>query len=873
MFDTNATVNLAMSPIHAGAVRSPRISRWTVMRTLLAKDVRAAIVPISVVALLGALQVVGFAVDFGLSLDGAGNDAWTRAISLVQQGVRMASYACCAVLPAWIAVELAFLEAGPGRRSVLPALPPSAAEVVASKVIVLVACVAVLATSVSCAFWWGRWSPAELAFASNMVLNAPTLLSARVLWSWPVCSAFALAGLASPVLARGRATGFAVAIGGPAAVFGASWAAGAGGAWSAAIAWLACAASAWLARGAVSGGTTGDVRRLRRRGTGTPGPASRDRGAVWPARGMGALVRKDARAAAPFVAAALAFVVGFSVLAMALPAFGERVMQEFGIRGSDPVLRRLQAALPVALLAQLLMPGIVALVLAYCDGRAAGRPMAALPVGRGAAIASKVAVCLAAFALFSGIALVIHGSSSFLGDSFGERLLSADPGKGQLWAVLMLSAAGIPWCLSLPAFIGDRRAGAVTAVVGVPLLLVAFGLAMQWAIAEWYDLITVRLLGVREWPMWLDAEYASFGRFPPAVTAWLAVGLVAAAVAAPAVTASASTVRVRGRAVRTVAIAAATATAVASLAYVLPGIPLDRYRMQAGQHRAFERAMNEMALEALVQRVVVSEGTVPGDPAGGFGPDARYGAADAQRVLDAVVTGAKHVAASFWAIERSRPGQPPRLAMDPDEPSSHWPFDPREVALAVRALREPTAAERELRRLVDDPRIDGGVRIAAASWLGPVPAAMAAARVVADSPSVTERAFAIAVLANLRRSLSEGPMPGDVKVGLQEYDAGYEWCWLRSEAINALLDLERLSGAAAVPFVRRGIAPDCTIDGSIVRRALDRVERGQSDLCNMLRALGNAGELAWPRFGDGTRTQGAPAEIRSACDCLLRVVR
>ena len=36
---------------------------------------------------------------------------------------------------------------------------------------------------------------------------------------------------------------------------------------------------------------------------------------------MGALVRKDARAAAPFVAAALAFVVGFSVVAMALPAF------------------------------------------------------------------------------------------------------------------------------------------------------------------------------------------------------------------------------------------------------------------------------------------------------------------------------------------------------------------------------------------------------------------------------------------------------------------------------------------------------------------------------------------------------------------------
>ncbi|MFM8681772.1 MAG: hypothetical protein ACKOGH_19575 [Alphaproteobacteria bacterium] len=848
MFDANATVNPAMSPIHAGAVRSPRTSRWTVMRTLLAKDVRAAIVPISVVALLGALQAVGFAVDFGLSFDGEGNAEWSRAFALMQQGVRTAGYACCAVLPAWIAVELAFLEAGPGRRSVLPALPPSAAEVVASKVIVLVACVAVLATSVSCAFRWGPWS-------------------------WPVSSAFALAGLASPVLARGRATGFAVAIGGPAAVFGASWAAGAGGAWSAAIAWLACAASAWVARGAVSGATTGDVRRLRRLGTGASGPASRDRAAVRPAWGMAALVRKDARAAAPFVAAALAFVVGFSLVAVALPAFGERLMQEFGIRGSDPVSRRLQVALPVALLAQLLVPGIVALVLAYCDGRAAGRPMAALPVNRGAAMASKVAVCLAAFALFSGIALVIHGLSSFLGDSFGERLLSADPEKGQLWAVLLLSAAGIPWCLALPAFVSDRRAGAVAAVVGVPLLLFAFGLAMQWAIRGWYDLITVRLLGVREWPMWLDADHASFGRLPPVVTAWLAVGIVAAAVAAPVVTASASSVRIRGRAVRAVAIAAAAATAVASLAYVLPEIPLNSYQEVARKRRTIEQAMNKTTLEALVQRVVVRQGNVPDDPVGGFGPDAKYDAAVAPLVLDAVLTRSTYVAASFWAIERSRPGQPPLLALDPDK--SYTPYGPMEVALAVRAVREPTAAERELRRLVDDPRIGGGVRIAAASWLGPVPAAMAAARVVADSPSVTERAFAIAVLAHLRYSLSEGRLPDDRKVGLEEYDAGYMWCWLRTNAINSLLELERRSGDgdAAVPFVRRGIAPDCAVDGSIVRRALDRVERGPSDLCDMLRALGNSGELAWPRFGDATPIQSASIEIQSACDCLLRVAR
>ncbi|MFM7798245.1 MAG: hypothetical protein ACKPBA_04590, partial [Planctomycetota bacterium] len=214
----------------------------------------------------------------------------------------------------------------------------------------------------------------------------------------------------------------------------------------------------------------------------------------------------------------------------------------------------------------------------------------------------------------------------------------------------------------------------------------------------------------------------------------------------------------------------------------------------------------------------------------------------------------------------------PLLALDPDK--SYTPYGPMEVALAVRAVREPTAAERELRRLVDDPRIGGGVRIAAASWLGPVPAAMAAARVVADSPSVTERAFAIAVLAHLRYSLSEGRLPDDRKVGLEEYDAGYTWCWLRTNAINSLLELERRSGDgdAAVPFVRRGIAPDCAVDGSIVRRALDRVERGPSDLCDMLRALGNSGELAWPRFS-ATPIQSVSTEIQSACDCLLRVAR
>ena len=78
--------------------------------------------------------------------------------------------------------------------------------------------------------------------------------------------------------------------------------------------------------------------------------------------------------------------------------------------------------MPVSILAQLVMPGIAALVLAYCDGRAAGRPMAALPVGRGALAASKVLVCLAVLALFFGISLGVAAAGLLVG-SVGYRTL------------------------------------------------------------------------------------------------------------------------------------------------------------------------------------------------------------------------------------------------------------------------------------------------------------------------------------------------------------------------------------------------------------------------------------------------------------------
>jgi hypothetical protein len=377
-----------------------------------------------------------------------------------------------------------------------------------------------------------------------------------------------------------------VAIGVPGVVVFACWGFGFGLEWSAAIAVLACAWLAWIARRAVAGAEVGDIGRLLWRRHGGNVFAHRSGDAAGAGHVMRTLLRKDARAVAPVVAAALVFVLGFAAFALALPAFGGRVMQQFGIGSGDPILRRLQVAVPVSILAQLVMPGIAALVLAYCDGRAAGRPMAALPVGRGALAASKVLVCLAVLALFCGISLALDGASTRDGGS-GGGWFSTDH---QLWELLLLCASGIAWCLALPAFFGDRRAGVLAAVIGVPALFVAFGFAMQWASEQWYDLITVRLLGVYQWPMSIVAYRGSFAPLMPVVLAWVAAGAVVSIVALPAFTASASVARVRRRALVAVAIAAAVTTVGGALAFVLPQVPFDEYQRNLRWEQDAEKA-------------------------------------------------------------------------------------------------------------------------------------------------------------------------------------------------------------------------------------------------------------------------------------------
>ena len=856
-------------------IRSPRISTWAVMRTLLAKDVRAAALPLAIVAIFAVVQAITFVLHgrmLRMSFDGKPSE-WADFFISVREAIRPASVVACA-LPAWVAVELAFLEASPGRRSVLPALPPSLAHVVASKALVLLACVVVLALTVSYAHLNGLYALEAVRSGLNLRLLAWTFDRAGILWCWPICTAFALAGLGAPALARDRAVGFVmafvVAIGFPGVVVFACWGFGFGLEWSAAIAVLACAWLAWIARRAVAGAEVGDIGRILWRRHGGNVFTHRSGDAAGAGHVMRTLLRKDARAVAPVVAAALVLVLGFAAFALALPAFGERVMQQFGIRSGDPILHRLQVAVPVSILAQLVMPGIAALVLAYCDGRAAGRPMAALPVGRGALAASKVLVCIAVLALFCGISLALDGAST-RGDGTGGDWMFMQP-LSQLWALLMC-ASGIPWCLALPAFFGDRRAGVLAAVIGVPALFMAFGFAMQWTSEQWYDLITVRLLGVRQWPMSIVAYRGSFAPLMPVVLAWLAAGAVAAIVAVPAFTASASVARVRRRAVIAVAIAAAVTTVGGALAFVLPQVPFDEYQRNLRWEQDAEKAAREEKFENLLQDVVVRAGSVPRDPPRLSEPGARYEGADAPFVVEAILQKAPMVAGLFLVIEPSRQGGLARLLQDGRVAALH---DPRAFALATRVVKEPTEAVREFRRVADDLLIDGGVRIAAASWLGAVPAAMTAARVLESSRSTTERAFAIAVLANLRLSLASEPVPG-ADIGLKPFEPGYEWCKLRRLAIDALDQLERLAlpGAQTGPGFAAaglGLAPECVVNETIVRSARKRLVHGTSDLCIVLRALGNSSDVVWPRHDEMLPGQSASTEVEAACECLQRVI-
>ena len=362
----------------------------------------------------------------------------------------------------------------------------------------------------------------------------------------------------------------------------------------------------------------------------------------------------------------------------------------------------------------------------------------------------------------------------------------------------------------------------------------------------------------------------------PLVLAWFAAGAVAAIVAVPVFTASASVARVRRRAVVAVAIAAAITTVGGALAFVIPQVPFDEYQRNLRWEQDVEKAAREEKLEILLQDVVVRAGSVPRDPPRLSEPGARYEETDAPFVLEAILQKAPRVTGLFRVIEPSRPGGPARLS----EHGGIGALDgPRDFALAIRAVKEPAEAAREFRRVADDVRIDAGIRIAAASWLGAVPAAMTAARMlVASDTRTTERAFAIAVLAGLRHSLkpqdSTGEPAPDPMMSLQPFDAGYQWCRLRYEAITALTNLERLAGHGADPGRRfpaagLGLAPDCAVDESVVRRARERLVQGTSDLCIVLRALGNSSDVVWPRHNDMRPDQ---SEVESACECLLRVI-
>lgn len=849
------------------AVPSPRPAGTAVMRTLVAKDLRAALVPVSIVAFIGAVQVIVHAVDFASSFDGAASGTWARAHEATQQAIRAASFVGCAVLPAWAAVELAFLESRPGNRSMLPALPPAPAQVVASKLLVLLACVVVLATSVSCAFWDGRWGNVEQLAASNMVLKEPSVFSARVLWSWPTCSAFALAGLGSRTIARNRATGFAIAVGVPFVAFGAAWTAGAGMPVSAGLAWCACAGLAWLARPGVAGATS------RSAFLGLPqGGGSHDHGGGAARGALAALLGKDLRMVARHgsVTVALLFLAGTAAFALALPVFGEGVMRNFGIRDTDPLLRRLELALPVAMIAMAVMPAIAALVLAFADGRAAGQPLAGLPVGRGAVMASKVLVSVAVLAAFGAIALCIHALARTAGPVEGATWWLVGGGS---WMFLLLCASGIPWCLALPAFVRDLRAAAVVAAIGLPAALLGLAVAMKWLVGSAYQLITVELLGIRQWPLWIDA---GIGDCPPLLPAWFVVGTVAAALAVPVACGGSSAARVRRRAAVSVSVTAVITAVVAAVAFVLPQVPWDAVVARRSFAAAVADAEAHWSLDRLVEGVAARAGSVPPDPPGGLGTGASFPNATAARMLASLGHSAQRLAASCWNVEWTRTPELRQVA----ERDGVWNWagtlgGPYEYALALRAARDPAAVERELRRITDDPSRPPAVRMAAAAWLGPANAAMTAAHTIAGPHSVTDGAFALVVLAYCDLHLRTVPVASiggfvdenataTATASAGAGDPGDEWCSVRRSALDALRNLERR--ATATPGLsagRLGLAPDGAIDLSVVARARDRILHGRSDLCDVLRALSNTAAL-----------QPLPEElsattVEAACRCLL----
>ena len=512
----------------------------------------------------------------------------------------------------------------------------------------------------------------------------------------------------------------------------------------------------------------------------------------------------------------------------------------------------------------------------YCDGRAAGRPLCALPAGVRAVVASKAVVCLAVFALFSAISLALLHVSECGDEPLLRRLLSAD---GQLWAFLLLCASGIPWCLALPALVGDRRRAAIAAVVGVPLLFIGVGLAMQWSILAWHDLVSVRMLGVRMWRGDNQVAVASFGRFPPVVVAWTLSGIVAALLAAPAIAGLVSTARIRVRARRVIPTVVAASVVVGSLAYALPGFAWGEYRMRSNFERQARAAMNDRILDQLVRDVASRLAVLPPDPRRNAAGLPEYDEVERGTARDAILGRPTNIARGWWSVAWTR--EPLNRWLEEATSSGRTGLDqffsgPLEYALAVRASREPVAAETEIRRLVDDPRADGGIRIVAAAWLGPVNAAMAAADVLANSPSAMKRAFATAVLAQC--GPAQRRLPLEARGGSDGYSAatstalapgepGFYYCNLRGRALDSLRDLERRVREPAAEDASRGwlgLASTCRIDLATVMRARALLESGPSDLCEILQAMGNT------RFAS---YEESPDVVNGACECLRKPVR
>jgi hypothetical protein len=387
------------------------------------------------------------------------------------------------------------------------------------------------------------------------------------------------------------------------------------------------------------------------------------------------------------------------------------------------------------------------------------------------------------------------------------------------------------------------------------------------------------MLGVRMWRGDNQVAVASFGRFPPVVVAWTLSGIVAALLAAPAIAGLVSTARIRVRARRAIPSVVAASVVIGSLAYALPGFAWGEYRMRSNFERQARAAMNDRILDQLVRDVASRLAVLPPDPRRNAAGLPEYDEWETGLAREAILVRPENIARAWWSVAWTR--EPLNRVLEEEISLGRTSLDrvfpgPLEYALAVRASREPVAAETEIRRLVDDPRANAGIRIVAAAWLGPVNAAMAAADVLANSPSAMERAFATAVLAECGESQREDPARAQggsfgsrvaASTTLAPDEPGFYYCNPRGLALDSLRDLERRVREPAAEDASRGwlgLASTCRIDLATVMRARALLESGPSDLCEILQAMGNT------RFAS---YEESPDVVNGACECLRTPVR